>query len=180
MFKKFYPDKYIESTYIIDFDELYAKGYRGVIFDVDNTLVEHGYPADDRSKALIGHLKELGFKVLFLSNNKEERVKTFNDAVDCMYIYKAGKPSVKGYLKAMEMMGTDKSNTLFCGDQLFTDVWGAKNTGIYSILVKPINKKEEIQIVLKRRLEWIVLKSYKHYCKKNSKVYLETSENTKW
>lgn len=173
MFKKFFPDKYIESTYRIDFDDFYAKGYRGVIFDVDNTLVEHGFPADDRSKMLIGHLKKLGFKILFLSNNKEERVKSFNDEVDCMYIYKAHKPSVKGYLKAMEMMGTDKSDTLFCGDQLFTDVWGAKNTGIYSILVKPIDKKEEIQIVLKRRLEWIVLRFYKRFCKKIGRTFLE-------
>ena len=63
-------------------------------------------------------------------------------------------------------MGTDKSNTLFVGDQLFTDVWGAKRTGIHNILVQPIDKKEEIQIVLKRYLEKIVLKSYKRYLKK--------------
>ena len=61
----------------------------------------------------------------------------------------------------MEMLGTDMRNTLFVGDQLFTDVWGAKNTGILSILVHPIDKKEEIQIVLKRYLEKIVLAFYK-------------------
>jgi hypothetical protein len=58
-------------------------------------------------------------------------------------------------------MGTDKKNTVFIGDQLFTDVWGAKRTGLRNILVKPIDKHEEIQIVLKRRLEWIVLREYK-------------------
>ena len=57
-------------------------------------------------------------------------------------------------------MGTDKTTTLFVGDQLFTDVWGAKKVGIYSILVKPIHPKEEIQIVLKRYLEKIVLYFY--------------------
>ena len=60
----------------------------------------------------------------------------------------------------MKRMGTDRSNTLFIGDQLFTDVWGANRTGIYSILVKPMNPREEIQIVLKRYLEKIVLFFY--------------------
>ena len=60
----------------------------------------------------------------------------------------------------MEEMGTKPANTLFVGDQLFTDVWGAKRTGIYSVLVKPIHPKEEIQIVLKRYLEKIVLFFY--------------------
>jgi len=168
MLKSLYPDKYIDSTYSIDFDQLYVDGYRGIIFDVDNTLVEHGAPQTDRSLKLINHLKSLGFKVLFLSNNKEHRVKSFNEAVSCQYIYKAGKPKKAGYIKAMEMMGTDIDNTLFVGDQIFTDVWGAKRTGIYSILVKPIDKKEEIQIILKRRIEWIVLLFYKRYLKKMS------------
>ena len=60
----------------------------------------------------------------------------------------------------MKRMGTDRSNTLFIGDQLFTDVWGANRTGIYSILVKPMDPREEIQIVLKRYLEKIVLFFY--------------------
>ena len=77
------------------------------------------------------------------------------------YIEDAHKPSTKGYEAAMRKMGTEKSTTIFVGDQLFTDVFGARRTGIYSILVKPIHPKEEIQIVLKRRLEAIVLHFYK-------------------
>ena len=65
------------------------------------------------------------------------------------------------YIKAMDIMGTDRNNTFFVGDQLFTDVWGANRAGIMSVLVKPIDKHEEIQIILKRRLEWIVLFFYK-------------------
>ena len=65
-----------------------------------------------------------------------------------------------GYKKAMELLGTDVSNTLFVGDQIFTDIWGAKGAGLYSILLEPINPKEEIQIVLKRYLEKIVLFCY--------------------
>src|SRR5699024_12325217 len=60
-----------------------------------------------------------------------------------LYINNANKPSTKNYIRAMELMGTDRSNTVFVGDQLFTDVWGAKRTGIRSILVKPIHPKEE-------------------------------------
>ena len=76
------------------------------------------------------------------------------------YIFKADKPSVKGYEEAMRRMGTTKETTLFIGDQLFTDVWGAKRSGIRSILVKPIHPKEEIQIIFKRQLEKIVLHFY--------------------
>ena len=61
----------------------------------------------------------------------------------------------------MEIMGTKEESTVFIGDQLFTDVWGAKRAGIPNILVKPIHPKEEIQIVIKRRLEAIVLHFYK-------------------
>ena len=69
MFNCFFPDEYLDSTYVINFDDLYAQGYRGLLFDIDNTLVPHGAPADERACALFAHLKELGFKCCFLSNN---------------------------------------------------------------------------------------------------------------
>ena len=156
----FYPDEYLDSTYEIDFDLLYKKGYRGVIFDSDNTLVPHGAPADARAEALFSHLKSIGFSCCLLSNNQRPRVELFNKNIGVNFIEDAHKPSVKSYQKAMKMMGTDTENTLFVGDQLFTDVFGAKRTGIHSILVKPIHPKEEIQIVLKRYLEKIVLHFY--------------------
>ena len=159
--EKFYPDEYLDSTYEIDFDQLYAKGYRGVIFDIDNTLVRHGAPADDRAIRLFERLKKIGFQCCLISNNKEPRVKMFNEPIQVDYVYNAHKPSTKNYRKAMEIMGTDETNSVFIGDQLFTDVWGAKRTGISNILVKPIHPKEEIQIVLKRYLEKIVLHFYK-------------------
>ena len=73
----------------------------------------------------------------------------------------ANKPFKSGYLKALDMLGVKASEALFVGDQIFTDVIGAKNTGIYSILIEPINKKESFQVVLKRNLENVVLKFYK-------------------
>ena len=160
MLKRFYPDYEVLSAYEIDYEALFKKGFRGIIFDVDNTLVPHGAPADERAIALFQRLKKIGFRIMLLSNNKEPRVKQFNDAVEVNYIYKAGKPKVLGYQKAMKLMQTETQTTIFVGDQLFTDIWGANRAGIETWLVQPIHPKEEIQIVLKRRLEKIVLYFY--------------------
>ena len=91
MLQCFYPKEYLDSAYLIDFEEKYGQGYRGIIFDIDNTLVPHGLPADERAESLFKRLKAIGYKVTMLSNNKEPRVKMFCDAVDAPYIYKAGK-----------------------------------------------------------------------------------------
>lgn len=160
MLERFYPDYEADSAYDIDYQGLYRAGYRGIIFDIDNTLVPHGAPADERAVALFHRLHELGYATVLLSNNKEPRVKSFAGQVGALYRFKAGKPGREGYIKAMEQMKTDCSNTLFVGDQLFTDVWGAKRVGITSYLTRPIHPKEEIQIVLKRKLERIVLYFY--------------------
>ena len=100
MLQRFYPDEYMDSAYQIEFARLYQEGYRGVIFDIDNTLVPHGAPADEQAKALFSQLKELGYQCCLLSNNKEPRVKMFNDEVQVQYIFKAGKPKVSGYERA--------------------------------------------------------------------------------
>ncbi|MBO6132913.1 MAG: YqeG family HAD IIIA-type phosphatase [Lachnospiraceae bacterium] len=160
MLKIFYPDHYEKSTYGIDFEGLYASGVRGLIFDIDNTLVPHDFPADKRSRDLFLKLKKIGFKSLILSNNKEKRVKSFADSVGCPYIFKAAKPGISGYLKAMEIMGTDKKSTVSIGDQLFTDVLGANRAGIKNILVHPIDRREKMQIVLKRIIERPILRAY--------------------
>ena len=136
-----FPTEYYDSTYSINFKKYYRMGYRGLIFDIDNTLVPHNAMNDDRSRALFDRLKEIGFKVCFVSNNKEPRVKEFNDEVGCDYVHKAGKPKAEGFIRAMKIMGTTRENTLFVGDQLFTDIWGANNARIHSILVKQIDKK---------------------------------------
>ena len=160
MLEIFYPDNEAPSAYGIDYKGLYGRGYRGIIFDIDNTLVPHGAPADARAVDFFAGLRKLGFQTVLLSNNKEPRVQPFGDSVGSRYLCNAGKPGRAGYERAMELMGTAPESTLFVGDQLFTDVWGAKKAGIVTYLVKPIHPKEEIQIVLKRRLERIVLFFY--------------------
>lgn len=158
--RNLYPGEILPSAYIIDYDRLYSEGIRGVCYDVDNTLVPHGAPPDNRARALFRHLHEIGMQAVFVSNNTEPRVKKFAEEVDEKYVYLAAKPSPKGYYKAMEMMGTDRKNTIAVGDQIFTDIWGANRAGIRSILVKPIHPKEEIQIVIKRKLEKPVIRKW--------------------
>ncbi len=166
MFQNLYPKEECDSAYTLDYERLYEKGYRGIIFDIDNTLVEHGAPATEQAVALVDRLRRMGFSVCFLSNNDEPRVSEFCKRMDAVYIYKAGKPKCKGYQVAMQLIETKREQTVSIGDQIFTDMWGANRAGIYTILVKPIGKKEEIQIVLKRYLERVVLYFYRKSKKK--------------
>ncbi|WP_084554734.1 YqeG family HAD IIIA-type phosphatase [Eubacterium xylanophilum] len=174
MFERFFPDETVSSTYDIAYEDLYAMGYRGLLFDIDNTLVEHGKPANQRALNLFKRLREIGFEFCLISNNKKQRVSMFNEKIGAHFVYNAHKPRRRGYREAMEIMGTNLKNTVFIGDQLFTDIWGAKRTGIRNILVKPIDKHEEIQIVLKRKLENIVLSEYK--LKKKKEKALKAAE----
>ena len=150
----------MDSTYVSDFEKLYKEGIRGVIFDIDNTLVPHGAPADERAIRLFARLRSIGLDYCLISNNQLPRVKPFADAVQAKFVEDAHKPSRKNYLKAMKLMHVDLDSCIFVGDQIFTDVYGAKRCGMRTILVKPLHPKEEIQIVLKRYLEKIVLYFY--------------------
>lgn len=170
MLERFYPDRLEKSTYDIDFAKLFADGKRGILFDIDNTLVEHGEDSDPRSESLFKRLHSMGFKTCFISNNDEERVKRFNKRIGSDYVYKAGKPSRKGYLEGIRLMGVSTDEAVFIGDQLFTDIYGARRAGIDNICVAPISKKEAFQIVLKRKLEKIVMWSYRRHINKDKQT----------
>lgn len=169
MLKNFYPNKFFHRKEDIPVEAYYERGYRGILFDIDNTLVPHDEPVDQAAFQFVKRLKELGYGICLISNNDEERVRTFADPLQVDYVYKAWKPGRKGYLQGMERLGTDLTNTLFVGDQIFTDIWGGKRVGMYSILLDPINPREEIQIILKRipekLIKWLYRK--KHGLKKN-------------
>ena len=160
MLQIFYPKKRMKSIMDIDFVKLYEVGYRGVIFDIDNTLVPHGKPATPEIVEFFVRLREIGFQTRLLSNNQKERVEPFAIAVKSSFICNAHKPSRTNYLLAVKEMGIRIDETIFVGDQLFTDIYGANRSNIESILVDTIHKKEEIQIVMKRKLEKIVLFFY--------------------
>ena len=158
--ERFYPDERCRSSYAIDYAHWRSAGKKAILFDIDNTLVPHGAPADARAIALFARLRDLGFSTCLISNNDSPRVEPFARAVGSAFLCKAAKPSLSGFRRAMSLMQVTAEETLFVGDQIFTDIWGARRAGIYAILVDPIHPKEEIQIVLKRRLEWFVLRSY--------------------
>ncbi len=156
-----FPDELSPSAYDIDYEAFYQKGYRGVIFDIDNTLVLPDAPADERAAALFQRLHQIGYGAIVLSNNKGPRVSSFAQGVGGDYVAGGGKPLPRGYRQAMRQIGTDEAHTLFVGDQIFTDVWGANTCGLYTILTTPFTRREEIQIILKRILEWPILAVYK-------------------
>ena len=167
MFRCFYPTFYEKSVYDIDFEKVYEKGFRGLIFDIDNTLVGHDAPADKRAVSFLKELMENGFQVCLLSNNKGPRVRKFNERIGALEICDAKKPSGSGYLRAVKSMGVSKDQILALGDQLFTDIWGANRAEIRSVLVERLYSKETKLIYIKRKLEKIVFVFYNAYRKKH-------------
>lgn len=151
--RQLYPDEITASVYDLDW-EAFSKKYKGVIFDIDNTLVPHGAPADEKAIRLFQRLQGLGMKTLLVSNNKEARVSAFAAPLGTDYVYKAGKPKKAGYERALRKLGMRPERILFLGDQVFTDVWGANRAGMHTILTEPVDPStDEIQIVVKRWFE---------------------------
>ena len=161
MFKRFYPYEYVESVFSIDYNKLYDKGYRGQIFDIDNTLVHHGEDSTEEVDRLFKTMQDIGFKTVILSNNNEKRVRSFLSNIDSPYIYSAGKPDTANYIKSLEIMGISKEKAVVIGDQIFTDVLGANRSSMASILVKYMRKENESKIGKRRQLEKLVLWFYK-------------------
>lgn len=160
IFKRFYPNLYTKTTYNIDFVKLFDHGYRGIIFDIDNTLVPHDAPADIRATMLLKKLHAMGFQTMIVSNNKEPRVKSFADVVGSEYVFLADKPGTKGYLEAVARMDLPKERVIVIGDQFFTDIWGANRSGLRSVMVGRISPKEPPHIHLKRVLEQPIKRAY--------------------
>lgn len=158
---RYWPDAYAESVWTIDYGKLYRMGYRGLIFDIDNTIVPHGEPSTPEADALMAEIRAIGFRVLMLSNNSIARVTSFVENMDVLYICNADKPDPAAFEKAVEMLGTDKAQTLCIGDQVFTDILGANMAGIRSILVKFIGYYTEKHIGKRRQLEKVILRLYR-------------------
>ena len=129
MFQCFYPSKMEESSYVIPYENWKKMGIQGIVYDIDNTLVPHGAPADERAIRLFEHLRGLGLKTCLLSNNKEPRVKSFAEQVKCPYIYKGGKPGAKGYKKAMETIGDRCEKYAVCRRSAFYRYLGRQPSG---------------------------------------------------
>lgn len=160
MFRKFYPYEYVDSVFVIDYEKIFRKGFRGVIFDIDMTLVPHGEDSTPAVDALFKRIHAVGLKTLLLTNNDTARVERFIKNIDTPYICDANKPEPAAYLKAVELLGIKKDAAIFIGDQIFTDILGANKAGLASILVKYVTAHEEKNIGIRRRIEKFILKLY--------------------
>ena len=155
------PDFYFDSIFQVPYDSLYKQGVRGLIYDIDNTLVSH----DDKrppSKivSLIKKLQGMGFQVGLLSNNNARRLGAFNAHMQLPAASMAAKPFTSALKRLMKKMGVTPQDTAIIGDQLFADVWCGKRAGLTTVLVKPLTKKEVLSVRLKRGLERRMLKRY--------------------
>lgn len=156
MFKNFYADACFNNITEVSPQYLKDRGIQGVILDIDNTLIGHNVPMPDEK--ILAHLRQLeaeGLKLCVVSNNRYERVKNFCEKIDVKYfVHDALKPRAHGYNLASEEMQLPMKSIAAIGDQVFTDVWGAKRCGCFAILTKPLHKGGEgFFIALKRLLE---------------------------
>jgi vancomycin resistance protein VanW len=161
MISKYFPHEYVNSAYNINYQKLFDLGYRGIIFDIDNTLVHHGEDADEKVEALFEKLKSLGFLTLLLSDNDEERVLRFNKNIKSDYIYDANKPSPKSFNEAVKKLGLSKDKAVVIGDRMFKDILGANNADIPSIMVRFIDNGDK-WLGWGRYLEFVLLFLWRH------------------
>ncbi|AOY77040.1 YqeG family HAD IIIA-type phosphatase [Clostridium formicaceticum] len=153
------PDLYVESILHLDLEKLKTRNIKGLIIDIDNTLVAWDIKyASEEAKEWLLNLKKEGFEVCLVSNNTEDRVVTFNEALQLPAIHRATKPRRGAFRKAMRKMGTDVHNTAVIGDQIFTDVLGGNRMGLFTVLVVPIESKEFWWTTLVRKVERHVLR----------------------
>ena len=140
---------------------LLSIGVKGVLLDVDNTLepYEHEIPGKNVLQWLES-LNRVGIKTAIISNNNQARVDLFNKEIAMPAFSRAGKPFASKLNLAMELIGTNKENTIFIGDQILTDVFAAHNAGIRAILVPPISDRKDPLTKFKRILEKPIQKKY--------------------
>lgn len=158
LLRRYMPDALSESVYDINYKNLYDVGYRGLIFDIDGTLVPHGADTTEKVDALFTEIHNIGFKTLLLSNNSEARISDFNRHIQTQFIPMADKPDVRNFHKAVERLDLPKDQIIVIGDQLFTDIDGANKCGLANILVKFLMHEDETKIGKKRRVEQLLLK----------------------
>jgi HAD superfamily phosphatase (TIGR01668 family) len=167
MFKLLFPNDYIESIFRLDIMQLKKDGMKGIIFDIDNTLVP--YDVAEPTKEIIDFFEQIkahGMKIALLSNNTEDRVIKFNEKLKVIAIHKSRKPSTKSFKEAIKKMQCSKDEVVIVGDQVFTDVFGGNRFGIKTILVVPVSDKDEWITKIKRGIEKKVIRQYEKHTKK--------------
>lgn len=153
------PDLYLDSIYSLDFEFLEQNNIKGLLIDLDNTLLPWDcLNISKKLKAWIENCKARGLSLCIVSNNRARRINECARQLEIPAVIGAIKPSKKAFLKGLDILGIKKSQAAVIGDQIFTDVLGAKRMGMLAILVKPVSKKEFIWTKLMRGVESIILK----------------------
>lgn len=161
MFRIFYPDAYASDVFSIDYQKLYEKGFRALLFDIDNTLVPHNKAITPDIEGLFERLAAIGFKTVLVSDNSSSRVEEFAKSIACPFIHEAGKPNVSAYTRALELIDASPNEAVFIGDQMFIDIYGANKAGIKNIMVHYIVVNEKERIGIRRHIENFILFFYR-------------------
>lgn len=163
-----YPKEYLGSVKEISIDLLEKNDIKGLILDVDNTLIDFDRKMPDGIENWAQNLKNNGVKFCILSNsNKLDKIGAVAEKLDIPFIHFAKKPCKLGFEKAQKILGLAQNEIAVVGDQIMTDVVGANRSKMFSILVKPIDKKEHLVTRIKRPFEKIIISCYLR--KKNRK-----------
>lgn len=159
MLKIFYPKIYAGSLTDIDPDMLIKRSIKGILFDLDNTIVcRNASRCDPEVLEWLGELRGRGFKMGIVSNNSARRVGDMAAYLDMPAVYRAVKPFRRPFLRALRMLGTPPHETALIGDQIFTDILGGNMAGLYTILVAPLAGTEFLGTRLfSRPLEKIIM-----------------------
>ncbi|MFC4738191.1 YqeG family HAD IIIA-type phosphatase [Bacillus daqingensis] len=162
MLKKFIPNEYVQSVYDIDTANLKKLGIRGIITDLDNTLVEWDRKeATDELLNWLEMLRNEGFEVVIVSNNNEKRVHTFAAPHGLTFIHSAKKPFSRAFRAACKLMKLKHEETVVIGDQLLTDILGGNRAGFRTILVVPVAQTDGILTKFNRQVERRVFRAMK-------------------
>ncbi|GAA0432128.1 MAG: YqeG family HAD IIIA-type phosphatase [Bacillota bacterium] len=170
MLRKFLPNEHVKSIFDIHPDVLKEKGIKGIITDLDNTLV--AWDVKEATSEVVQWfklMKEHGIKVTIISNNNQERVKVFSEPLDTPFVFSARKPLSKAFRTTAKKMGLKKEEIVVVGDQILTDVLGGNFAGFYTILVVPIVQTDGKITRFNRRIERRILS----YMRKKGKISWE-------
>lgn len=154
-----FPDYYLESVHDIDLSKLKALGKTNVLLDLDNTILSREEDEiSPQMKAWIAHLQAEGFTICLLSNNWAKRLQELAGDLDIAIVSKAVKPLPFAFLHALRKIGARASDTVMIGDQLFTDVLGARFLTIMTIMVLPLSEQDLKHTLMLRKAEKLIMK----------------------
>lgn len=158
MLKHFLPNQHVKNIFQITPEILKEHGIKGVITDLDNTLVSWDEPkATPELIKWFDALEQAGILVTIVSNNNERRVTAFSNQLKLPFIYKARKPLTRSFKKAIHDMKLKKDHIVVIGDQIFTDVLGGNRLGVHTILVVPVAETDGFFTRINRRMERYLL-----------------------